>query len=173
MNMLSTRLSKFFATAAGAAMLSFGPAMASAHPHYPDFGVHVVVDPQPCAPVVVDHTDQVWVEPVFRTVCDRVWIAPVVEDRDVHTWVPDRFELQDVVYHEGHHRIIRREEVLVEPAHDVCQPQEVVVTPGHFEDMQRQILVTPGHFEDRVAPVVVEPRHEDRIGILGGWWHVR
>ncbi len=173
MNMLTTRISKLLTTAAGAAIFGLVPSMASAHPHFGDFGVGVIVNPQPCTPVVVDHVDQVWVEPEYRTVCDRVWVAPVTEDREVHTWVPDRYELQDVVYHEGHHRFVRQEEVLVEPAHDVCERQQVVVTPGHYEDVQRQVLVTPGHYEDRVQPVVVEPQHETRIDVLGGWLHLR
>jgi len=177
MTMLTTRLSKLLATAAGAAVLGFGPALASAHPHFVDLGVDVVVDPQPCAPVcapvVVDHVDRVWVEPTYRTVTERVWVAPVVENREVHTWVPDRYELQDVEYREGHHHFIRQENVLVEPAHDVCERQQVVVTPGHWEDVQRQEVVCPGHFEDRVSPGVVEPRRETRIDILGGWLHVR
>jgi hypothetical protein len=173
MNMLTTRLSKLLATTAGAAIFGFVPAMASAHPHFADIGVDVAVNPAPCAPVVVDHVDRVWVEPVYRTECDHVWVAPVTEDREVHTWVPDRFETQDVVYHDGHHRYVRREEVLVEPAHDVCDRQQVVVTPGHYEDVQRQVLVTPGHYEECVQPVVVEQRPVSRIDVLGGWLHLR
>lgn len=173
MNVLSTGLTKLLATAAGAAVLGLMPTLASARPHFGDFGVTVAVDPQPCAPVVVDHVDRVWVPATYRTVCDRVWVAPVTEDREVHTWVPDRYELQDVEVREHHHRFIRQEEVLVEPAHDVCERQAVVVTPGHWEDVQRQELVTPGHYEDCDRRVIDEPRHEDRVEILGGWLHLR
>jgi hypothetical protein len=173
MDMLTARISKLLTTAVGAAVLGFAPAMASARPHFGDVGVDVVVDPQPCSPVVVDHVDRVWVEPVYRTVCDRVWVAPVVEDRDLHTWVPDRYELQDVVVREHHHTFVTQQNVLVEPAHDVCERQQVVVTPGDWADVPRQEVIVAGHYEDRCAPVIVEPRHETRVDILGGWWHLR
>jgi hypothetical protein len=172
MTMLTTRISKLLATAAGAAVLGFGPALASARPHFDDVRVDVDVRPQPCAPVVEERVDRVWVEPTYRTVCDRVWVAPVTEDREVHTWVPDRYESQDVVVRVGHHHEIRREDVLVEPAHDVCQRQQVVVCAGHWEDVQRQVVVCPGHFEDRAQQVIVEPRHEEHFDI-GGWLHFR
>jgi hypothetical protein len=177
MTMFTTGFSKILAAAAGAAVLGLMPALASAHPHHAD--VRVIVAPEVCAPVVVDHVDHIWIEPTYRTVTDRVWIAPVVEDREVHTWVPDRYETQDVEYREGHHHYFRREEVLVEPAHDLVERQQVVVTPGHWEDVQRQELVTPGYYEDQavearvVAPVIVEPRPEVRLDILGGWLHLR
>jgi hypothetical protein len=177
MNILKSHLHKFLATATGAAILGIAPTLASAHPHLADLGVDVaVVAPPPCAPVVVDQVNRVWVPATYRTVCDRVWVPAVTEDREVHTWVPDRFELQDVEYREGHHHYVRQEEVLV-PAHDVCESEQVVVTPGHWEDVQRQELVTPGHYqdcgEDCAAPVAVEARPEVRVNFLGGWLHLR
>ena len=173
MNMLKSHMQKFLATAAGTAILGFAPTLASAHPHFADWGVDVAVAPQPCAPVVVDQVNRVWVPATYRTVCDRVWVPAVTEDREVYRWMPDRYELQDVEYREGHHHYIRQEEVLVEPAHDVCEMEAVVVTPGHWEDVQRQQLVAPGHYEDCAAPVVVEPRPEVRVDVLGGWLHLR
>jgi hypothetical protein len=162
---LHSRIAKFLATTAGAAIFGFAPSMASARPHF-DLGI--AIDPAP-APVVVDHVDRVWVEPVYRTVTERVWIDPVVENRDVRTWVPDRYEEQDVVVREHHRHYVVRENVLVEPGHEVIDHQQVVITPGHWEDVQRQEVVVPGHYEDRVQRDVVEERPEPRVEFFSGW----
>jgi hypothetical protein len=136
-------------------------------------------------PVIVDRPQQVWVEPVYRTVCDRVWVAPVfqtvcekvwrepvVEKRTERVWVPASRVVQDV--RRGNH--VSREWVFT-PAHYEDHCQEVVVSPGHWEDVQKQVLVAEGHWQnverqelvsaghwetrvERVAVAAPEPRHD-------------
>lgn len=103
-------------------------------------------------PVVVDRAQQVWVEPVYQTVCEKVWVEPVVEKRTDRVWVPDTRVLQDV--RRGNH--IAREWVIT-PAHYEDRCQDVVVSPGHWEDVQKQVLVSDGHWETRVDRVAVAP----------------
>jgi hypothetical protein len=119
-----------------------------------------------------------WIAPVYRTVCDRVWVEPVVRNDCQRVWVPDRYEWRDVVRYEYGHRRVCPEWVLVEAGHFEMRDRPVVITPGHYEDVQRQELVcaghwenvehqelvTPGHWESR--PVYVErPLYEERAGL--------
>lgn len=104
------------------------------------------------APVIVDRPQQVWVEPVYQTVCDKVWHEPVVQKQVDHVWVPERHELRDV-YRNG--RVSR--EPVVTPGHYEDVSRDVVLTPGYYEDVNRQVLVAPGHWETRVQAVVVAP----------------
>jgi hypothetical protein len=170
MNLFSTHLSKKLATAIGATVIGLVPSLVAAHPHFFDLGIDVPVVVTP-APVVVDHTDRVWVDPVYRTVTERVWVAPVVEDRDVHTWVPDRFEVRDVEVRQGDRHYWTRQRVLVEPGHDVCQRTEVEVAPGHWEDVQRQELVTSGHWEYATEYRDPCPAPAVRVDFFDGWFH--
>lgn len=126
-----------------------------------DRGGHVSVDirsgptPYEHLPVIVDRPQQVWVEPVYRTVTDRVWVAPVyqtvcekvwreavVEKRVDRVWVPEQRVMQDVRHG---NRIIR--EWVVTPAHYEDRCQDVVVAPAHWEEVQKQVLVADGHWQ--------------------------
>lgn len=123
-------------------------------------------------PVVVDQTQQVWVEPVYRTVvdriwvapayqitCDKVWVEPVIQKQVQRVWVLERRELREV--HHGFGRVTR--EWVVTPAHYEDVTHDVIVTPGHYEDVNRQVLVAEGHWQD-------VPRQEL---VIAGHWETR
>jgi len=176
------------ATAAAATVVAALPAAAHAHGFRFDIVVPVtpvVVDPGPACPqaVYAPQQTQVWVEPVYRTVCDRQWVEPAVQTVTTRVWVPavttsatqrvfvpDQFAWRTVVAYDGWGRPYRtRQWVLVAPGHYEDQVASVVVTPGHYEDVpqqqvvseghwttvERQELVTPGHWETQVTPVAV------------------
>jgi hypothetical protein len=121
-----------------------------------DIDIHGRPGPFERPPVIVDRPQQVWVEPVYRTVCDRVWVEPVyqttcekvwrepvVQKRVERTWVPEQRVVQDV--RRGNR--VSREWVFV-PGHYEDHSCDVVVSPGHWEDVQKQVLVSAGHWED-------------------------
>jgi hypothetical protein len=177
------------ATAAAATVVAALPAAAHAHGLRFDVVVPVtpvVVDPGPACPPPVAYAPQptqVWVEPVYRTVCDRQWVEPAVQTVTTRVWVPavttsatqrvfvpDQFGWRTVLAYDGWGRPYRaRQWVLVAPGHYEDQVANVVVTPGHYEDVpqqqvvseghwttvERQELVTPGHWETQVAAVAV------------------
>lgn len=144
---------------------------------------------------VEERTTQVWVEPVYRSVCDRVWVAPVYRtettrqwrDAEVinetrQVWIPDRWEertsrggwrdgcrdghAERVLVERGHYET-RTVPVIVKEAgwHNV--DTQVVVCDGHFEEVQRQELIAPGHYETRVDRVACAP---ERIEPRFGWY---
>ena len=181
------RAPKFFAAAvvaaAGLAGVAGAPAAAQARDHW---HVDVVVPGDYCpppAPVVVEQPQQVWVEPVYRTVCDRQWVPPVVQTTCGRVWcppvtqtvdrpvyVPAQYGVQDVtvVDWRGRPRWVRQQVLLV-PAHTETRCETVEVAPGHYEDrpqeqvvcdghwatVDRQELVSAGHWETRAVAVAV------------------
>ena len=178
-------------TVAAAAVVAGLPAVAAAHPHHDlhvDVSVPVVVDdagpacPVPCPPPppVQQVARQVWVEPVYRTVCDRQWVEPVtrtVADRvwvppvtttaaPTTVWVPDQYAWQDGVTYDGWGRPRRcRVQVLVAAGHyETCGGGAVVVTPGYYQDVTRTEVVCPGHWQDvRRQEVVAAGHWETRV----------
>jgi hypothetical protein len=138
-------------------------------------------------PVVVDRAHQVWVEPVYRTVCDKVWVEPVyqtvcekvwrdpvVEKRVERVWVPERRELREVrrgyrltrewVCIPGHYQEVYRDVVVVPGRHEEVRRQ-VLVSEGHWQTVERQELVSAGHWETHVERVAVAPPARDGLRI--------
>ena len=128
---------------------------------------HRHVDP----PVCEDRPVQVWVEPVYQTVCDRhwvepvyqtvterVWCPPVTKNECVRVWVPERYEDHRVRRMTPYGVIFSTERVCI-PGHYEDQTRQVVITPGHYDDIQRQQLVCDGHWETSDRQVLVTPGH--------------
>ena len=169
------------ATAAAATVVAALPATAHAHGLNVDVYVQpptpaVVVDPGVPGPATVVYAPQpaqVWVEPVYRTVCDRqwvpatvqtvttrVWVAPVTTTATQRVFVPDQFGWRTVLAYDGWGRPYRaRQWVLVAPAHDEDRENAVVVTPGHYEDVPQQQVVSEGHWTSVDRQELVAPGH--------------
>jgi hypothetical protein len=174
---VSRRAALMAAAAAGIASLGMAPATASAHRDRDRCDADIVIS-RPCSPVIETREAQIWVEPVYRTVCEdvvipptchtvseRVWIEPRVRSVGESVFVPERWEERTVVRddHCGRPVNYRTVRVLVEKAHYETRCHDEVVVPGHFEIVDRQVpdcapvtrrverreLVTPGHFECR------------------------
>ena len=166
-----TRTPARLALAAAAALA--GPAVAQAHHGLQlDLIVPVVVDPCPPPAVVVEpRAQQVWVDPVYRTVADRQWVGPTYQTVTAHVWVepvtaaadrsvrvPDQYGWRTVTVCDRWGRLFRtRQWVLVSPAHFEDRPASVVVTPGHYEDVTQQQLVADGHWADVTRQELVSP----------------
>lgn len=118
-----------------------------------------------------NRTTQVWVEPVYRTVCDRVWVEPVTRTVEDRVWVPARYETRRVERHDRNGRCYTvTQRVLVEPAHYETRCREAVVRQGHWDNIERQELVTPGHYEYRTEQVAVPVRPVRQVP--GGYFSV-
>jgi hypothetical protein len=172
--------------AAAAGLVGFAalPSAASAHEHG-SVGVAIGVRTE----VPVERVSRIWVPDTYRTVIDRVWVPaqyhvvseriyrqPVVEDRCERVWVPDRWEVRDIVTHDRWgHRIVHHERVLAERGHYAETHRQVVVKEGcwenvdrkvidcggHWQNVERQELLCAGHWEDRVERI---PSHREHVG---------
>lgn len=115
-------------------------------------------------PVYRTVCDKVWVEPVYRSVCEKVWVMPVVEKRVERVWVPERRELRSVwrgrvmtqewVCVAGHYEDVSRDVVVV-AGHYEDVPKQVLVREGYWQNVERQELVCAGHWETRVDRVAM------------------
>jgi hypothetical protein len=193
--MFASMLSKSFghprllAAAAVAAGLAGGPSMAQAH------GLHIelllpllrprvvvpicpppVVVAAPVAvqpPVVVQQPEQVWVAPVYQTVCDRQWVPPVTQTVTSRVWVPpatqavtravyvpDQYGYRRVATVDAYGRAFySRQYVLLTPAHYETRTESVEVAPGHYEDVAQQQVVAEGHWATVERQQEVAPGH--------------
>lgn len=163
------------------------PAVAAAHPHHDvhiDVAVPVVVDPGPDAcPPPVQVARQVWVEPVYRTVCDRQWVEPVTRTCTDHVWippvtttaapaavwVPDQYAWREGVSYDAYGYPRRcRVQVLVAAGHyQTTGGGTVVVTPGYYQDVTRTEVVAVGHWQDVQRQEVVAAGHwETRVDVI-------
>ena len=205
-NKMTRNLTLILATTAGLATLAPLTAQAGERHRDDHFGLDIRIGgDRPtrrwCPGVTEDHAIQIWVEPVYRTVCDQVYEQPVyrtIVDRvycePVYrticetVYVPDRFETRDVVCYDRGRPYIRTERVLVCRGHNERIERRVLVTEGHYDTVERQVLVsegryrkverqemiTPGHYETRVERVEVVPGHFENAYASSGWdLHIR
>lgn len=177
---------------AAAAVVGLGAGTARAHPH--DVRVEVVVPGDSCPPPVTV-ARQVWVEPVYRTVCDRQWVEPTyrtVVDRvwvpavtraaaPVQVWVPDQYGYQDGVSYDrrGRPHAVQVPVLLAAGHYETTAGCQTIVTPGYYQDVtrqelacaghwaavERQELVCPGHYQTRYETVAPPPPHRPEIRI--------
>jgi hypothetical protein len=157
-----TLSSKWILTSAAAAAFAL-PGVAQAHDRYDhdDYGrdrVGVSIRIGEPAPRFEERRVQVWVAPVYRTVCDRQWIEPVYRTECQQVLVPDVFENREVRYRDHWGRTVcRTERVLVTPAHYEKRDVQVLVCAGRFVNVERQEIVCAGHYETRVERVACGP----------------
>jgi hypothetical protein len=102
-------------------------------------------------------TQQVWVQPVYRTECDRVWIEPVYRTECGRVWVEPVYGCREYVRWECGRRVVVRERVVVTPGYWQNTSTQVLVCAGHWEARERQVLVTEGYWA--TAPVAA-PRND-------------
>jgi hypothetical protein len=96
----------------------------------------------------------VWCEPVYQTVCEKVW-------------VPDRYEVRDVVYNERGRRVVRHERVLCERGHYVEQNRQVLVSAGHWDNIEKRVCVSEGRWTTVERRECVTPGHWETVAVHG------
>ena len=132
-----------------------------------DHGVVIINRPVASPVVVAPPTNQVWIEPVYRTisqqvyvaptyrsVTDHVWYAPVVQKQTERVWVPDEYKTIPNPFSAA-----SSQRVLVKKAHYENRGHDVVLKPGYYQDVTRQELVCDGHYETVTHQELVTAGH--------------